>query len=258
MGCLKDFSFLITANEKTNKTADVVKNIKDFCIEPNGELVLSYQLKIKNGFKDGYNQVSVNGHEPVTSVEYTTAEGKMDVYKYAGGYLDGRNCVLDNVNKIYSLNPDDYNSAEELQNKIIIPYAVVVKNLSEISGSEQIDKFEVTDTLPDGLEWVKYDENNDVFVSHFMEGSTSLSYEDLGKFWENVSVNASGKTITTTFDKAKQAWNNDKSYLVIFYKTRLTSEKAEEIYKKLKDSKDSLVLETFKNTATLKGNETIY
>ena len=252
---VKDFSFLITANEKTNKTADVVKNIKDFCIEPNGELVLSYQLKIKNGFKDGYNQVSVNGHEPVTSVEYTTAEGKMDVYKYAGGYLDGRNCVLDNVNKIYSLNPDDYNSAEELQNKIIIPYAVVVKNLSEISGSEQIDKFEVTDTLPDGLEWVKYDENNDVFVSHFMEGSTSLSYEDLGKFWENVSVNASGKTITTTFDKAKQAWNNDKSYLVIFYKTRLTSEKAEEIYKKLKDSKDSLVLETFKNTATLKATK---
>ena len=57
-------------------------------------MVLSYQLKIKNGFKDGYNQVSINGHEPVASVEYTTAEGKMDVYKYAGGYLDGRNCVL--------------------------------------------------------------------------------------------------------------------------------------------------------------------
>ena len=252
---VKDFSFLITANEKTNKTADVVKNIKDFCIEPNGELVLSYQLKIKNGFKDGYNQVSINGHEPVASVEYTTAEGKMDVYKYAGGYLDGRNCVLDNVNKIYSLNPDDYNSAEELQNKIIIPYAVVVKNLSEISGSEQIDNFEVTDTLPDGLEWVKYDENNDVFVSHLVEGSTSLSYENLGNFWNNVSVKASGKTITTTFDKVKQAWNNDKSYLVIFYKTRLTSEKTEEIYKKLKDSKDSLVLETFKNTATLKATK---
>ena len=252
---VKDFSFLITANEKTNKTADVVKNIKDFCIEPNGELVLSYQLKIKNGFKDGYNQVSINGHEPVASVEYTTAEGKMDVYKYAGGYLNERNCVLDNVNKTYSLNPDDYNSAEELQNKITIPYAVVVKNLSEISGSEQIDKFEVTDTLPDGLEWVKYDENNDVFVSHLMEGSTSLSYEDLGNFWENVSVNVSGKTITTMFDKAKQAWNNGKSYLVIFYKTRLTSEKAKEIYKKLKDSKDSLVLETFKNTATLKATK---
>ncbi len=252
---VKDFSFLITANEKTNKTADVVKNIKDFCIEPNGELVLSYQLKIKNGFKDGYNQVSINGHEPVASVEYTTAEGKMDVYKYARGYLNERNCVLDNVNKTYSLNPDDYNSAEELQNKITIPYAVVVKNLSEISGSEQIDKFEVTDTLPDGLEWVKYDENNDVFVSHLMEGSTSLSYEDLGNFWENVSVNVSGKTITTMFDKAKQAWNNGKSYLVIFYKTRLTSEKAKEIYKKLKDSKDSLVLETFKNTATLKATK---
>ena len=46
---------------------------------------MSYKLKLKDNFKDSYNQVSINGREPVTSVEYGSADGKLDVFKYAGG-----------------------------------------------------------------------------------------------------------------------------------------------------------------------------
>lgn len=129
---VKDFSFLITSNKNSQKNADVIKKIDGFCIEPKGKLVLSYKLKLKDNFKDSYNQVSINGREPVTSVEYGSADGKLDVFKYAGGSLgEGNSFEPDNLNKSISLNPDDYSSVEDLQNKLIIPYAVVVKNLSE-------------------------------------------------------------------------------------------------------------------------------
>ena len=158
---VKDFSFLITSNKNSQKNADVIKKIDGFCIEPKGKLVLSYKLKLKDNFKDSYNQVSINGREPVTSVEYGSADGKLDVFKYAGGSLgEGNSFEPDNLNKSISLNPDDYSSVEDLQNKLIIPYAVVVKNLSEKSGSQVSDDFVVTDTLPEGLEWTKYDETN--------------------------------------------------------------------------------------------------
>ena len=166
---VKNFSFLLTSNNDTKKTADKILKIKDFSIEPGGKLVLSYRLKLRTDswakFKDAYNQVSINGHDPVTSVEYAVVDGKFDVYKYAGGtYASDGRYDLDNGNKSYSLNPDDYSSVEDLQNKLVIPYAVVVKNL--ISGGDKtvVDDFAVTDTLPEGLEWVKYDENHDAVV----------------------------------------------------------------------------------------------
>lgn len=74
---VKDFSFLITSNKNSQKNADVIKKIDGFCIEPKGKLVLSYKLKLKDNFKDSYNQVSINGREPVTSVEYGSADGKL-------------------------------------------------------------------------------------------------------------------------------------------------------------------------------------
>ena len=255
---IKDFSFLITSNDATKKCADTILKNSDFSIAPRGTLTLSYRLKLLDNFKDAYNQVSINGHEPVTSVEYAVVDGKFDVYKYAGGTYasDGsKKYDLDNGNKSYSLNPDDYSSAEDLQNKLVIPYAVVVKNLSTNNGEETFDNFTVMDTLPDGLEWVKYDQNNDVIVAAGNSGSTNSSWETDTNSWDNVKVSVSGNTITTTFTKAKQAWNNQQAYLLIFYKARLTIDKATEIYNKLKDSKDSLVLETFKNTATLKATK---
>ena len=251
---VKDFSFLITSNKNSQKNADVIKKIDGFCIEPKGKLVLSYKLKLKDNFKDSYNQVSINGREPVTSVEYGSADGKLDVFKYAGGSLgEGNSFEPDNLNKSISLNPDDYSSVEDLQNKLIIPYAVVVKNLSEKSGSQVSDDFVVTDTLPEGLEWTKYDETKDVLVK---VGTDKNKYTwESENSWGKVSVSVSGNTITTKFSKAVQGNNDEKISLIIFYKARLTREKAEEIYKKLKDSKDSLVLETFKNTATLKATK---
>lgn len=251
---VKDFSFLITSNKNSQKNADVIKKIDGFCIEPKGKLVLSYKLKLKDNFKDSYNQVSINGREPVTSVEYGSADGKLDVFKYAGGSLgEGNSFEPDNLNKSISLNPDDYSSVEDLQNKLIIPYAVVVKNLSEKSGSQVSDDFVVTDTLPEGLEWTKYDETKDVLVK---VGTDKNKYtRESENSWGKVSVSVSGNTITTKFSKAVQGNNDEKISLIIFYKARLTREKAEEIYKKLKDSKDSLVLETFKNTATLKATK---
>ncbi|MFQ7021432.1 MAG: Cna B-type domain-containing protein [Blautia faecis] len=251
---VKDFSFLITTNSNSQKSADVIKKIEDFSIAPNGKLVLSYKLKLKDNFKDSYNQVSINGHEPVTSFEYTTAEGKLDVFKYAGGSLgEGNSFEPNNLDKTFSLNPNDYSSAADLQNKLIIPYVVVVKNLSEKGGSQILDDFVVTDTLPEGLEWVKYDETKDVLVK--VAADNNKNTWDSESSWGKVSASVSGNTITTRFSKAVQGYNGDKICLLIFYKARLTSEKAEEIYKKLKDSKDSLVLETFKNTATLKATK---
>lgn len=190
--------------------------------------------------------------KPVTSFEYTTAEGKLDVFKYAGGSLgEGNSFEPNNLDKTFSLNPNDYSSAADLQNKLIIPYVVVVKNLSEKGGSQILDDFVVTDTLPEGLEWVKYDETKDVLVK--VAADNNKNTWDSESSWGKVSASVSGNTITTRFSKAVQCYNGDKICLLIFYKARLTSEKAEEIYKKLKDSKDSLVLETFKNTATLKA-----
>ena len=251
---VKDFSFLITTNNNSQKSADVIKKIEDFSIAPNGKLVLSYKLKLKDNFKDSYNQVSINGHEPVTSFEYTTAEGKLDVFKYAGGSLgEGNSFEPNNLDKTFSLNPNDYSSVADLQNKLIIPYVVVVKNLSEKGGSQILDDFVVTDTLPEGLEWVKYDETKDVLVK--VAADNNKNTWDSESSWGKVSASVSGNTITTRFSKAVQGYNGDKICLLIFYKARLTSEKAEEIYKKLKDSKDSLVLETFKNTATLKATK---
>ena len=251
---VKDFSFLITTNSNSQKSADVIKKIEDFSIAPNGKLVLSYKLKLKDNFKDSYNQASINGHEPVTSFEYTTAEGKLDVFKYAGGSLgEGNSFEPNNLDKTFSLNPNDYSSAADLQNKLIIPYVVVVKNLSEKGGSQILDDFVVTDTLPEGLEWVKYDETKDVLVK--VAADNNKNTWDSESSWGKVSASVSGNTITTRFSKAVQGYNGDKICLLIFYKARLTSEKAEEIYKKLKDSKDSLVLETFKNTATLKATK---
>lgn len=103
------------------------------------------------------------------------------------------------------------------------------------------------------MEWVKYDETKDVLVK--VAADNNKNTWDSESSWGKVSASVSGNTITTRFSKAVQGYNGDKICLLIFYKARLTSEKAEEIYKKLKDSKDSLVLETFKNTATLKATK---
>ena len=46
--------------------------------------------------------------------------------------------------------------------------------------------------------------------------------------WGKVSVSVSGNTITTKFSKAVQGNNDEKISLIIFYKARLTREKAEE------------------------------
>lgn len=119
-----DCYFRLSANE--NYKDDLYYN-ENFSIEPNGYIILEYELKIGSNFNVGDNEVILND-EYKDSVELSALKPPIiDVEK----------------------NTDIHNFSIKEIDTIEIPYTITITNKSQ--SDDYFSEFEITDTLPDGL-----------------------------------------------------------------------------------------------------------
>ena len=127
---LHDFNMLISNRDEDKDNYELLYYNPDFCIKPNGYIVLQYSFTTGQEFLKGSNKIVVNN---VCKDEVFLESNKypvIDIEKTA-------------EQKNYSIN--------ELDDKEFY-YSIKINNLS--NGNELFQCFKVEDTLPDGLEFV--------------------------------------------------------------------------------------------------------
>lgn len=186
----------------------------DFEILPNGYITLQYEAIIGDLFTDGTNEIILND------------EFKDEVY------LSTLDTPLIEIKKTTDIH--NY-SVEQLKN-LEIPYTITIYNMSNFDGYFQ--HFTVTDTLPDGLEFVgRWWGNTDPWIEVYYQGQNlwDWSYDRKGgHFYPKVN----GNTLSIEFGSSDE---NGKQNLINFnkgekieikVKCKFTEEKIKELEQK--------------------------
>ena len=262
-------------------------NTQKLSIPKGGYIVVAYQVIAPDAtsqygsFSSGTNEVSVTA-EGVTvkdSIQYKADVPQTYLEKgfTKGGYgSDITDPTTQKISAVFDSNGNfDYDKTVEALKKLEFKYGLRVGNRSKASKLYS-DDVTITDTLPEGMEFVKVVESDATmsYVRHTSDDNVNWQwYATNGNYRINSDVNGSNVTFTLqkkNTESGETAWaeepwyllskNGQDSYLQIVYTTKLTDTKAAEIATMLQKQyaeNSDLVSVTLTNTGKFKSKNEI-